>query len=110
LTTTIGAVLAFAGIYLILAQGPFQFGWLHLWGLASGISASLAMMFLNLSRRHHDTETILFYLFGVGSILTYAAFSQKMIRQAHRQNRDQIDALHIREFQRSAQFTPESGL
>ena len=75
LTTTIGAGLAFAGIYLILAQGPLEFGWLHLWGLASGISASLAMIFLNLSRRYHDTETILFYLFGIGSILTYAAFS-----------------------------------
>lgn len=75
LTTTIGAVTAFAGIYLILGQGPLHFGWLHLWGLASGISASFAMIFLNLSRRYHDTETILFYLFGIGSILTYAAFS-----------------------------------
>jgi drug/metabolite transporter (DMT)-like permease len=75
-TTTIGAVAAFAGIYLILAQkGPMQFGWLHLWGLASGISASFAMIFLNLSRQHHDTETILFFLFGIGSILTYAGFS-----------------------------------
>ena len=75
LTTTIGALVAFAGIYLILARGPLQFGWSHLWGLASGISASFAMIFLNLSRQHHDTETILFYLFGIGSILTYAAFS-----------------------------------
>jgi drug/metabolite transporter (DMT)-like permease len=75
LITTIGAGLAFAGIYLILAQGPMQFRWMHLWGLASGISASWAMIFLNLSRRHHDTETILFYLFGIGSILTYAVFS-----------------------------------
>lgn len=73
-TTTIGALVAFAGIYLMLARGPLQFGWLHLWGLASGISASFAMIFLNLSRQYHDTETILFYLFGIGSILTYAAF------------------------------------
>lgn len=75
LTTTIGAVLAFAGIYLILAQGSLQFAWLHLWGLASGISASVAMICLNLSRQYHDTETILFYLFGIGSVITYAAFS-----------------------------------
>jgi len=75
LITTIGALAAFAGIYLILARGPFQFGWAHMWGLASGLCASFAMIFLNLSRRYHDTETILFYLFGIGSILTYAAFS-----------------------------------
>lgn len=80
-TTTIGAVAAFAGIYLILAQkGPMQFGWLHLWGLASGISASFAMIFLNLSRQHHDTETILFFLFGIGSILTYTGFSHSIHR------------------------------
>ena len=72
--TTIGALVAFAGIYLIVGRGPLQFGWFHLWGLASGISASFAMIFLNVSRRYHDTETILFYLFGIGSILTYAAF------------------------------------
>lgn len=75
LTTTAGAVVAFVGIYLILARGPFQFGWSHLWGLASGVCASFAIIFLNISRRYHDTETILFYLFGVGTILTYAAFS-----------------------------------
>jgi drug/metabolite transporter (DMT)-like permease len=74
--TTLGALAAFAGIYLILGRESLQFGWLHLWGLASGISASFAMIFLNLSRQHHDTETILFYLFGIGSILTYAAFSE----------------------------------
>lgn len=80
-TTTIGAVAAFAGIYLILVQqGPMKFGWLHLWGLASGISASFAMIFLNLSRQHHDTETILFFLFGIGSILTYAGFSHVIHR------------------------------
>jgi drug/metabolite transporter (DMT)-like permease len=80
-TTTIGAAAAFAGIYLILAQkGPMQFGWLHLWGLASGISASFAMIFLNLSRQYHDTETILFFLFGIGSILTYAGFSHAIHR------------------------------
>jgi drug/metabolite transporter (DMT)-like permease len=49
--TTVGAVTAFAGIYLILDQGPLQFAWLQLWGLASGISASFAMIFLNLSRQ-----------------------------------------------------------
>jgi drug/metabolite transporter (DMT)-like permease len=76
MTTTIGAVAAFVGIYLILGQqGPMKFGGMHLWGLASGVSASFAMIFLNLSRQYHDTETILFFLFGIGSILTYAGFS-----------------------------------
>lgn len=75
LITTISAVVAFAGIYLIIGQGPFKFEYLHLWGLASGVSASFAVIYLNLSRQHHDTETILFYLFGIGGVLVYSFFS-----------------------------------
>jgi drug/metabolite transporter (DMT)-like permease len=71
---TIGALAAFAGIWLVLARGPLSLGWHHLWGLTSGISAAWAIIFLNLSRRYHDTQTVLFYLFGLGAILTYAAF------------------------------------
>jgi drug/metabolite transporter (DMT)-like permease len=71
---TIGALVAFAGIWLVLARGPLSLGWHHLWGLTSGICAAWAIIFLNLSRRHHDTQTVLFYLFGLGAILTYAAF------------------------------------
>jgi drug/metabolite transporter (DMT)-like permease len=71
---TIGALAAFAGIWLVLARGSLSLGWHHLWGLTSGISAAWAIIFLNLSRRYHDTQTVLFYLFGLGAILTYAAF------------------------------------
>jgi drug/metabolite transporter (DMT)-like permease len=71
---TIGALAAFGGIWLVLARGPLSLGWHHLWGLASGICAAWAIIFLNLSRRYHDTQTVLFYLFGLGAILTYAAF------------------------------------
>jgi hypothetical protein len=39
-------------------------------------SGSIAIILLNLSRKYHDTETILFCLFGIGSIVSYAAFSQ----------------------------------
>lgn len=71
---TIGALVAFVGIWLVLARGPLSLGWNHLWGLSSGICAAWAIIFLNLSRRYHDTQTVLFYLFGLGAILTYAAF------------------------------------
>ena len=74
LFTSLGALAAFGGIWLILARGTMHISWVHLWGLASGISASFAIIFLNLSRQHHDTQTVLFYLFGLGTILTYAAF------------------------------------
>jgi len=65
---------AFAGIWLILAPGDMNFHLNSLWALASGISAAIAMMYLNLSRRVHDTETTLFFLFGLGSVLIYLAF------------------------------------
>lgn len=71
---TAGALAAFVGIWLVLARGPMALSRMHLWGLASGISAAWAMIFLNVSRRYHDTQTVLFYLFGLGAIMTYAAF------------------------------------
>jgi drug/metabolite transporter (DMT)-like permease len=70
----IGALIAFVGIWLVLARGPLSLGWNHLWGLASGVCAAWAIIFLNLSRRYHDTQTVLFYLFGLGAILTFTAF------------------------------------
>ena len=67
-------VLAFAGVWLILAPGKMNFHLDSLWALASGISAAIAMMYLNLSRRVHDTQTTLFFLFGLGTVLTYIVF------------------------------------
>jgi len=49
-----------------------------LWALASGISAAISMMYLNLSRKEHDTETTLFFLFGLGSVLICIAFFNKI--------------------------------
>jgi len=67
--------LAFIGIWLILAPGQIGMKWENIWGLCSGISASLAMISLNLSRRYHDSQTILFYMFGLGSLLILLLFS-----------------------------------
>ncbi|MBT6338605.1 MAG: DMT family transporter [Desulfobacula sp.] len=67
-------VIAFAGVWMILTPGKMNFNMNSLWALASGISAAIAMMYLNLSRQVHDTETTLFFLFGLGSLLIYAVF------------------------------------
>jgi drug/metabolite transporter (DMT)-like permease len=66
--------LAFIGVFLILA--PAGTGWQagNLWGLASGIMASFAIIYLNVSRQYHDSETILFYMFGLGTIIIYLLF------------------------------------
>lgn len=68
-------VLAFAGIWLILSPGLSMFGLQSIWGLASGISAAFAILSLNMSRQYHDSETVLFYMFGLGAILIYPVFS-----------------------------------
>ena len=70
--------VAFAGIWLILSPGVVGMKWENLWGLASGITASLAMISLNLSRRYHDSQTILFYMFGLGALLVYLLFSDSI--------------------------------
>ncbi len=71
-------IVALAGIWLILSPGQMQFHWESLWGLTSGISAAGAILFLNLSRLHHDSETVLFYMFGLGTVITYLLFFQKI--------------------------------
>jgi len=78
--------LAFAGVWLILTplsnsilnSGEISFHLNSLWALASGIAAAIAIMCLNLSRQEHDIETVLFFLFGLGSIITYICFFNKM--------------------------------
>lgn len=71
-------ILAFAGVWLILAPQGMSFHKNSLWALASGISAAIAIMYLNLSRQMHDTETTLFFLFGLGSVITFIFFFNKI--------------------------------
>ncbi len=71
-------VVAFSGIWLILSPGRMAPNFQNLWGLASGVTASLAILYLNISRQYHDTETILFYMFGLGSILIFCLFYDRI--------------------------------
>jgi drug/metabolite transporter (DMT)-like permease len=83
--TAIGMVLiAFAGIWLILSPQNMGFKIGNLWGLASGIIASFSMICLNLSRRHHDSETILFFMFGLGAIAMWLVFHDKIFIPTNR--------------------------
>ncbi len=66
--------VAFAGIWLILAPGKLDLKTANLWGLASGLSASVSMTYLNVSRQVHDTNTVLFFMFGLGALLMFAGF------------------------------------
>lgn len=72
-------VVAFAGIWLILAPGKIDFKTANLWGLASGLSASLSMTYLNVSRQYHDTNTVLFFMFGLGALLIFAVFHGEFV-------------------------------
>jgi len=67
-------VVAVAGVWLILQPERMDLGFKSLWGLASGISAAFAIVYLNLSRQHHDANTVLFYMFGLGSALMFLFF------------------------------------
>jgi drug/metabolite transporter (DMT)-like permease len=70
--------IAFAGIWMILSPGMISPNLNSLWGLASGITAAFAILYLNMSRQYHDSETVLFYMFGLGSIIMYAVFYNKI--------------------------------
>lgn len=69
---------ACTGIWLILAPGGLTVQWQSLWGLISGISAAFAMLYLNVSRRYHDSQTILFFMFGFGALLLFLLFRQSI--------------------------------
>ncbi len=69
---------AFTGVWLILSPSVTGFETDSLWALASGISAAVAIIYLNLSRRVHNTTTTLFFLFGLGSVIIFGLFFHRM--------------------------------
>ncbi|OQY00568.1 MAG: EamA family transporter [Desulfobacteraceae bacterium 4572_130] len=75
--TILIVITAFLGIWLIIAPSNATIKIENFWGLLSGISASFSIIYLNLSRKVHDTETILFFLFGIGSITMLVLFHDK---------------------------------
>lgn len=76
---TVGIVLvAFAGVFLILMPTDTHFPMGAWWGLASGVTASVAIIFLDLARQDHDTQTILFFMFGLGGIIVFCLFFHEM--------------------------------
>jgi len=66
--------VAFVGVWLVIAPGDIKPGLENLWGLSSGFSAAIAIIYLNISRRYHDSQTILFFMFGLGSVLMLIFF------------------------------------
>ncbi len=71
-------IVAFIGIWLVLAPGNMQTSWNSLWGLGSGTTAAAAIIYLNISRRYHDSQTILFFMFGIGSVIMLAFFHESI--------------------------------
>lgn len=77
--------VAFVGVLLILAPNLAHVGFLEsfnrnsIWGLASGLSASVAIIYLNLSRRVHSTETTLFFMFGLGCVIIFLVFRERIV-------------------------------
>lgn len=71
-------IAACAGIWMILSPGDMSMKWDNLWGLTSGITTAAAMIYLNVSRRYHDSQTILFYMFGLGALLIFLMFQSSI--------------------------------
>jgi len=69
--------IAIVGIWLIISPGKFHVGLGSAYGLASGLLASAAMLYLNVSRRYHNVNTVLFFMFGIGSLLMLILFHNR---------------------------------
>jgi len=59
---------SFLGVWLILDEGV-GVNLNNLWGLTSGVFASFSIVYLSLCRKEHDSNTILFFVFGLGSLV-----------------------------------------
>ncbi len=70
--------IAFAGIWMILSPADIAIEKNNLWALASGITAAAAMIYLNISRRYHDSQTILLFMFGFGALTIFLLFHQSI--------------------------------
>jgi drug/metabolite transporter (DMT)-like permease len=66
--------IAFIGIWMVLSPGDVKVRWENVWGLISGICGAAAILYLNISRRYHDSQTILFFLFGLGALFIFLLY------------------------------------
>jgi len=71
-------IIAFFGVVLIMAPDRMAFTLNSLWGLASGLFAAVGLIYLNLSRQVHDTNTTLFFMFSLGGLLVLCLFFNKL--------------------------------
>lgn len=74
LITVAMVFVSIIGVWLVLSPVSSGMHMDHMdqtWGLMSGIFAAAALIYLNISRQHHDTHTILFFMFGLGSAIMF---------------------------------------
>ena len=71
-------LVAFSGVWLVLAPARVGINVNNLWGLASGATAAAAIIYLNVSRRYHDTHTILLVMFTFGTVAVGLLFHQHL--------------------------------
>ncbi|MBT4263216.1 MAG: DMT family transporter [Deltaproteobacteria bacterium] len=71
-------LVAFFGVWLVISPQGFALRMENLWGLASGFFGAIAVTILNFARKFNDTDTILFFMFGIGTLLIGIFFPQHL--------------------------------
>ncbi len=66
--------VAFLGIWLVLTPTEISVRGESIWGISSGVMAAVAMLYLNVSRKCHDSQTILFFMFGLGALAIFLVY------------------------------------
>lgn len=70
------ALLAFFGVYLVLRpDGSPVSAEVAFWGLLSGLTASVSLISLNFTRQKNSVETVLCWLYGLGTLVTLVLFA-----------------------------------
>ncbi|NQU63016.1 MAG: DMT family transporter [SAR324 cluster bacterium] len=71
-------MVAFMGVWLVISPQGVALRVENLWGLASGFFGAIAVTILNFARKFNDTDTILFFMFGIGTLLIGVLFPQHL--------------------------------
>ncbi len=66
--------IASVGTWMVLEPGSSTNFWHSGWGLLSGLTAAGSMIYLTLCRKEHESQTILFYTFGIGALVMLPFF------------------------------------
>lgn len=78
-------LMSFCGTVMVVGPLEGNFSFNSFWGVMSGFSASISIIALQKTRQHNDTETVLFVMFILGTVLCGLIFHKSFFSPSLRE-------------------------